>query len=141
MRPWVRNIPLPEPHLIGLGVGLAAGSVEQWTLPLPAWLRIAGLSLPIGGLVLATWATRASRDTRLAHPDQLIVHGPYAASRNPMYVGWTLAYLGLASGWLLALLPGVLLAMHVAVRHEERRLLALFGQTYSAYAATVRRYI
>jgi protein-S-isoprenylcysteine O-methyltransferase Ste14 len=145
MRPWVRNIPLPQPHLIGLAVGLTGGWAERWTLPLPAWLRIAGLSLTIGGWALATSATWASRDTDLALPDQLVVRGPYAASRNPMYAGWTLAYLGLtgalASGWLLVLLPGVLLGTHVTVRREERRLLARFGPTYAAYAAAVRRYV
>jgi protein-S-isoprenylcysteine O-methyltransferase Ste14 len=142
---WARNIPLPEPHLVGLAAGLAADRVTQWTLHLPAWLRIAGLSLTIGGAALATWATRVSRATYLAKPDQLVVRGPYAASRNPMYTGWTLAYLGLAgalaNGWLLVLAPGVLLGTHIAVRREERRLLTRFGATYAAYAATVRRYV
>jgi protein-S-isoprenylcysteine O-methyltransferase Ste14 len=145
MRPLARNIPLPEPCLIALAVGLAAEWVARWALPVPASLRIAGLCLTIGGMALAAWATWASRDTRLALPDQLIVRGPYAASRNPMYAGWTLAYLGLAgalaSGWLLVLVPGVLFGMHIAVRREERRLLARFGPTYAAYAATVRRYV
>jgi protein-S-isoprenylcysteine O-methyltransferase Ste14 len=142
---WARNIPLPEPHLIGVVAGLAAGWVSKWTLPLPLWLGIAGLVLTIAGLALAAWATWASRDTHLAQPDQLIVRGPYAASRNPMYVGWTLAYLGLigmlGSGWLLVLLPAVLFGTHIAVRREERRLLTHFGDTYATYAARVRRYV
>jgi protein-S-isoprenylcysteine O-methyltransferase Ste14 len=47
----------------------------------------------------------------------------------------------LASGWLLVLAVGVLLGTHLVVRREERRLLARFGSTYAAYAATVRRYV
>jgi protein-S-isoprenylcysteine O-methyltransferase Ste14 len=145
MRPWVRNIPLPEPHLIGLAAGVAAGWVVPWTLPVPAGLRIAGLSLTIGGMALAICAIWASRDTHLAIPDQLVVRGPYAVSRNPMYAGWTLAYLGvavaLAGGWLLVAVPGVLAGTHIAVRREERRLTARFGRTYAEYAARVRRYL
>jgi protein-S-isoprenylcysteine O-methyltransferase Ste14 len=99
----------------------------------------------IGGLALAAWATWAAGETDLAVPDRLVARWPYAASRNPMYVGWTLAYLGaagaLASGWLLLLTPGVLLGTHLAVRREERGLLARFGPTYATYATEVRRYL
>jgi protein-S-isoprenylcysteine O-methyltransferase Ste14 len=142
---WALNIPLPEPHLIGLTAGLATGWAMPWTVPLPTWPRIAALGLAVLGLGLATCATWASRNTTLAAPDRLVVGWPYSASRNPMYVGWSLAYLGaataLAHGWLLLLTPGVLLGAHLAIRREERRLLARFGATYASYAATVRRYL
>jgi protein-S-isoprenylcysteine O-methyltransferase Ste14 len=66
-------------------------------------------------------------------------------SRNPMYVGWTLVYLGLTSTllsvWLMLLLPAVLVATHITVHQEEGRLRARFGQAYTAYAAAVRRYV
>jgi protein-S-isoprenylcysteine O-methyltransferase Ste14 len=97
------------------------------------------------GLALITWATWASARTHLANPDRLVTTGPYAVSRNPMYVGWTLAYVGftttLASAWLALLLPAVLVTTHLTVRHEESRLRARFGSAYTSYAAAVRRYV
>ncbi len=142
---WLRNVPLPEPHLIGLGAGVIAGVLVPWTFPLPPWQRLAGLSLIGGGLLLAAWATWVSSDADLADPDRLVVSGPYAASRNPMYVGWTLAYVGialaLANVWLALLLPGVLLFMHVVIRREERLLQASFGDEYRTYLTRVRRYL
>ena len=112
---------------------------------MPSWLRMAGLCLAGGGLAWATWAAWVSGDTLLADPDRPIRGGPYAVGRNPMYVGWTVAYLGvglaLASVWLVLLLPGVLLFTHIAVRREERLLGERFGPAYAAYAASVRRYV
>jgi len=145
MQRQARNIPLPEPHLIALGVGLVADALVAWTISVPSWLRPAGLCLVGGGLAWAAWATWVSGDTRLADPDRLIRTGPYAVGRNPMYVGWTVAYLGvglaLASVWLVLLLPGVLLFTHIAVRREERLLRERFGPAYAAYAASIRRYV
>jgi protein-S-isoprenylcysteine O-methyltransferase Ste14 len=124
-----RNIPLPEPHLIGLAVGLPAGMLAGWTLPLPAWLRRACFCLAAGGQALAAWATRVSTETDLADPNRLILHGLYAARRNPMHVGRPLAYPGtgaaLASVWLLALPPGDPVFTHLVGRHEQKRLRAL----------------
>jgi protein-S-isoprenylcysteine O-methyltransferase Ste14 len=145
MRQWLRNIPLPQPHLVALGLGIGLGLLVAWELPLPSWVRIAGLCTIAAGLALITWATYASTRTHLANPDLLVTTGPYAVSRNPMYVGWTLVYCGLtstvASVWLALLLPTVLVATHLTVRREERRLRACFGSAYTAYAAAVRRYV
>jgi len=145
MRRWLRNIPLPQPHLIALGVGIGVGALIGWALPLPPWLRLVGVVMVAAGLVLITWATEASTRTHLANPDRLVTTGPYAMSRNPMYVGWTLAYVGitstLASAWLALLLPAVLVTTHLMVRHEESRLRARFGSAYTVYAAGVRRYV
>ena len=143
---WLaRNIPLPEPHLAGLSIAVAAGWLTGWTLPVPAWARLAGLGLALTGWSLAAWATWTSRRTLLAHPDQLVRHGPYGRSRNPMYVGWTVAYVGLSvalgSAWMLGLLPAVLLFTHLTVRREERHLRARFGCAYATYETTVPRYL
>lgn len=145
MRPWLRNIPLPQPHLIALGVGVGLGVLTGWVLRLPSWLWLVDLLLVAAGLALIAWATWASARTHLANPDRLVTTGPYAMGRNPMYVGWTLAYVGialtLASVWLVLFLPAVLVATHLTVRHEEDRLRARFGSAYTAYAEAVRRYV
>jgi protein-S-isoprenylcysteine O-methyltransferase Ste14 len=62
-----------------------------------------------------------------------------------MYVGWTLAYVGVAltimDVWLFVLLPAVLVVTHLTIVREERRLRDRFGPQYTAYAAKVRRYV
>jgi protein-S-isoprenylcysteine O-methyltransferase Ste14 len=145
MARWLRNVPLPEPHLIGFGVGLIAGLIHGWTFPAPPWLRLAGLCVAAAGLALAAWAMVVSAGTYLADPDRLVFGGPYAASRNPMYVGWTAAYVGiaiaLANIWLVLLLPAVLAFTHFAVRREEKMLQIRFGEGYRVYATRVRRYL
>ncbi|WNV03609.1 isoprenylcysteine carboxylmethyltransferase family protein [Candidatus Methylospira mobilis] len=75
----------------------------------------------------------------------LITDGPYAYSRNPVYVSLTLCYLGAGSivnqGWILLLTPPLLLVMHYwVVCAEERHLQAKFGVYYSNYKKKVRRW-
>jgi len=140
------NVPLPEAHLIGLGVGILAQVLAPWRLPLPSVVGVVvGLVVGLGGLALAGWAVWAAGSVHLAHPGQLVEEGPYARSRNPMYVGWTLVYAGvtlmLGSVWLLVLLPLVLVATHAAVISEERRLAREFGTQFEGYTTRVRRYL
>ena len=102
------------------------------------------------GLALAGWATwalmRRGESPQVFRPTGRIVDdGPYAWSRNPIYLGFVLAYLGIGflfnSVWLLLLTPLVVALLHygVVVREEEY-LTALFGDHYSAYRHRVRRW-
>ena len=140
------NVPLPETYLVGLGAGLLLQVVAPWRPPWPAGAgRAAGWPLLLAGLGLAAWAVRAAAEVRLARPDRLVRGGPYAVSRNPMYVASAAAYLGIAlvagAAWPLLLLPGVLAATHVVVVREERSLEARFGGAYRSYQSSVRRYL
>lgn len=76
----------------------------------------------------------------------LVTDGPYRLSRNPMYVGMTLGYLGVALwrnvAWPVMALPVVLWVMQVGVIvREERYLESLFGEEYRAYCRRVRRWL
>jgi protein-S-isoprenylcysteine O-methyltransferase Ste14 len=140
------NVPLPETYLVGLGAGLLLQVVVPWRPPWPAPAgQAVGWPLLLAGLGLATWAVRAAAEVDLEHPDQLVRGGPYAVSRNPMYVASALVYAGVAlvTGvvWLLALLPGVLVATHVVVVREERVLDGRFGAAYRSYRRSVRRWL
>jgi protein-S-isoprenylcysteine O-methyltransferase Ste14 len=83
------------------------------------------------------------------HPEEarhLVVEGPNAVTRNPMYVGMAgiLAAHALARGGLLTWLPvaGFVAAIDRAqVAPEERALRDLFGEEYDAYVRTVPRWI
>jgi len=78
-------------------------------------------------------------------PERLLTSGPYAVSRNPMYLGHLIFLLGLALStgsrlaWLLLLanVPW----FQKRVRYDEARLLAKFGPEYEAYRRRVRRWL
>ena len=77
---------------------------------------------------------------------KLVTCGPYRFSRNPMYVGLVLAYIGeagiLRQFWPLVLLPLVVAYLNwVVVPVEEARLTEAFGAEYERYGAMVRRWI
>jgi protein-S-isoprenylcysteine O-methyltransferase Ste14 len=140
------NVPLPETFLVGLGAGLLLQAVAPWRLPWPTGVgQAVGWTLLLAGLGLAAWAVRAAADVDLERPHQLVLRGPYAFSRNPMYVAAAVAYVGIAlvanAAWPLLLLPGVLLVTHVVVVREERFLEGRFAAAYRSYKTSVRRYL
>jgi protein-S-isoprenylcysteine O-methyltransferase Ste14 len=76
----------------------------------------------------------------------LIQKGLFAHTRNPIYVGVVLISpaLGLIIGsiWLLLdTIPIFLLIQHFLIIPEENYLKAKFGDAYTEYCATVRRWV
>ena len=75
----------------------------------------------------------------------LITTGPFALSRNPMFILIQLAQLGLflslPSVFTLVCLVVGATALHAQVRLEERHLLARHGQAYRAYCQEVPRWL
>jgi protein-S-isoprenylcysteine O-methyltransferase Ste14 len=72
--------------------------------------------------------------------------GPYRFTRNPMYLGGSLIQLGigiaLGNAWILVLLVPVVLVIHNgAILPEERYLERKFGDEYTSFKASVRRWI
>jgi protein-S-isoprenylcysteine O-methyltransferase Ste14 len=110
-----------------------------------------GMSMLALGLGLVAWGLATFARLRTAvYPDQparqLVTVGPYRFSRNPMYLGLTLLYVGIALvsnlAWPIVMLPFVLGMLGLAViRREERYLQAEFGAAYDEYCARVRRWI
>ena len=133
--------------MILLIVGVA---LHLW-LPLELF-EIAGMKhilgwplLLLGGL-LAAWAVATIKDMDISRPTRIIDSGPYRFSRNPMYVAWTVIYVGIAvlvnSWWLLIFLPVLLAFTHYfVVRREEQQLEQHFGKEYRQYYNHVRRYL
>ncbi|MFZ1943087.1 MAG: isoprenylcysteine carboxylmethyltransferase family protein [Acidobacteriaceae bacterium] len=78
--------------------------------------------------------------------ERLVTRGPYRLTRNPMYVGLTLAYFGeaglLRQIWPLAVLPLVLAYLQwTVIPLEEAKLRETFGEEYEAYRGRVRRWV
>lgn len=76
----------------------------------------------------------------------LLTGGPFRLSRNPMYLGMVIQYVGLSllfnALWAIVLLPLALVIVHVTViKREERYLEQQFGEDYRAYKARVRRWL
>ena len=96
----------------------------------------AGLPVALLGLALRAWAAGC-----LAKNQQLATRGPYAYTRNPLYVGTLVVAGGLAlasrSVGLAGLFAVVFLLVYLPViQNEEQHLRKLFPE-YAAYAAAV----
>ena len=144
------------PPLIFLGF-LAAATVFEAILPLPIPVAhslasyVAGVALAAGGFVMIAIGTRrfAAAGTNIPPTlptTALVVDGIYGRTRNPLYLGTTLIYLGLSvaagSLWAIGLLVPLLWVINVGVvKREERYLERKFGDAYRDYKARVRRWI
>jgi len=114
-------------------------------------ISVAGTVLGALGIGLASWAARTFRRAGTAvnpfEPSTALVQGgPFRFTRNPMYIGLTVLYLGLTllvnSFWPVMLLPISLAAITLTViRREERYLSSKFGAAYDDYRRRVRRWL
>lgn len=150
---WERllsNIPLPEQNLAGIAAGavlqrLGRSRLSAPSARVPVLIHAAGVASLGAGGALVVWSWFAARGIRLATPGVLLTSGPYAFSRNPMYVGWALVHLGIGlmrgNGWILAALPAASAAVHREVLREEERLAGIFGDSYMKYRQGVPRYV
>jgi protein-S-isoprenylcysteine O-methyltransferase Ste14 len=76
----------------------------------------------------------------------VLSQGPFAVTRNPLYVGLVAVYVAIAllwpSLWAVVLTPLVVVGLWWgAIMPEERYLRAKFGDEYSAYCERVRRWL
>ena len=98
---------------------------------------IIGAVIALPGLALRAWATGHLRKN-----DALAITGPYAYTRNPLYLGSFLiglGFTGAAGRWFLAIVFAALyLGIYVPVMRVESATLArLFGESYQRYQAAV----
>lgn len=76
----------------------------------------------------------------------LQINGIYNITRNPMYVGLAIVYLGITcfigNWWNVILFPVLLLfVQEYIIKHEEKYLERRFGQEYLNYKYKVRRWL
>ena len=80
-----------------------------------------------------------------ASSGHLAKKGIYRFSRNPMYIGYFMIYIGIAlliGSWFhLAMTFVYQIAVHWLILSEERWCLEKFGESYESYYRQVRRYI
>lgn len=145
----------PPPLIFG-GI-LALALLLDWLLGDPSlglgydWrMMIALLFIIAGFFLIAVAAVRFRKEKTNIEPwkpaTALVTTGVYAFSRNPIYVGMVLGYVGLSfladSVLSLLALPLVIVVMHYGViKREEHYLEVKFGQAYRDYRSRVRRWI
>lgn len=100
---------------------------------------------PVGAVVaLAGIVLRAYAAGHLEKNIRLATSGPYAYTRNPLYLGSALVALGFALGggvwWLGLLFAWFLVALYLPVVGEEEAHLAKLFPEFSGYAAAVPRF-
>ena len=78
-------------------------------------------------------------------PERLVTTGPYAWSRNPMYLGHIVFLAGLALAFrsfpALVIAAATAVWLHARVRTDEARLRERFRNEYDAYRMRVARWI
>ena len=144
---------IAPPPLIYLS-GLLIGTSLRNQLPVP-WLprplrNFLGSSLLGGALLIITFAFRNMKQAGTnINPTQpttaLVTTGPYLFSRNPLYLGLTMLYVGIALlgnlFWSILLLPIVVRIVNQGViAREERYLENKFGEQYKEYKGRVPRW-
>lgn len=109
-------------------------------------LLLAGMVVAGAGVLQFCLAKTSVNPMAPNRASSIVASGVFSLSRNPMHVGMALALLGL-SAWR-STLPGYVLVplfcMYMTkfqIKPEERALLVRFGGEFSAYMATVRRWL
>ena len=78
-------------------------------------------------------------------PERLVSTGPYALTRNPMYLGHIIFLIGLTltlRSWLAGLITiGTAIWFHLRVIGDEKKLVPRLGQPDADYLTRVRRWI
>ncbi|HXL81753.1 MAG TPA: isoprenylcysteine carboxylmethyltransferase family protein [Pyrinomonadaceae bacterium] len=115
---------------------LCAALFILFARPLPATLLI-GAGVSILGLLIRAWAAGHIRKN-----SALAISGPYAYTRNPLYLGSFILGLGFTIGagrWLLGVLFGVLfLGIYLPVmRVESATMDQYFGEDFRNYSRAV----
>jgi protein-S-isoprenylcysteine O-methyltransferase Ste14 len=118
---------------MGYPVGIAA---FWFARPQPKWL-FCGVGIAALGLLLRAYAAGHLRKHK-----QLATSGPYAYTRNPLYLGsmFLAAGFSVASrSWIsTVLLAAYLIVFYpVVIRREQAELRTLYGNSFTEYASKV----
>jgi len=146
------DLPVKPPlvFLLALLVGYLIDRYQP-PRPRPDELVVAGIALVVIAFAIAIWAMRQFHAAGTAvepwKPTRAIVEsGPFAFSRNPIYVSFALTQFGIGL-WqnrlavMLMVIPALLATDRFIIRREEAYLERKFGAAYLDYKARVRRWI
>ena len=151
-RPDHPDLPFKPPMAFLLCLAIGVGIDHFWPRPArPAGWAVVGIAMSVLAIVLIEWAAATFKRHKTAvvpwKPTRAIVaSGPYAVSRNPIYVGFALLQVGLGV-WanklavVLMVVPAIIMTRVLVIAREEEYLERKFGAAYSEYKARVRRWV
>lgn len=119
---------------------------QGWTVWLGIVVMCVGAGICLAG-VAAFRAARTTVDPTDPHAASALVrNGIYRYTRNPMYLGFLVALVGLAVmlANIIALLPALILVPWLnrfQIAPEEKALMQRFGHAFEAYRNDVRRWL
>ena len=145
---------IAPPPLIFLAF-ILIGFLLYWLRPLPFAIGVAydilGVILIVVPIAIAIWARnlfiQSGTNVEPYKPTTAIVDkGPFAYSRNPLYLCLFVLYFGISlligNLWLPILaVPMFLIMFYGVILREERYREAKFGEAYLAYKRRVRRWL
>jgi len=152
----MKPLAFPWPPLI-YGAAIAAAFLLQAYFPLSVaetniWIaRAAGGILIMAAIVLDVWAMRTLLDCHTTIlPNRcsthLVTSGPYRFTRNPIYLGYTLATAGIGLAMLnpwciVTAMIAAGMTNAIAIKREEMHLLSRFGIDFERYCNGTTRWI
>ncbi|MEM1365634.1 MAG: isoprenylcysteine carboxylmethyltransferase family protein [Pseudomonadota bacterium] len=140
----------PWPPVLALIFASVAwfGTPPNWLGTWQTWLGggLIGMGLLFDAVSAAHLLRR--KTTVLPHraASSLVTNGPFAFSRNPIYLGYAMILVGifvLRPGAMSAFAAGVfgIILFKASIEPEEKHLAARFGQEWAEYARRVPRWI
>ena len=145
------RVPAPFIYAGFIGAALLLQMLLPLSAPMPGITRGAGAAAIIAGLALGILAVMRMRRAHTAvSPHQpvtsLVTDGPFRFTRNPIYLGFFLIFLGftLLAGtlWGIVLAPLTPITVYrLVIGAEEGYLHGKFADHYAEYKSRVRRWI
>lgn len=141
----------PFIYLLFLIIGIVLNFI--WKIKLiPDILQYSlGFSIIIIGFIIMITGLKQFKKAGTHHEThkptiKIVAHGMYKYSRNPIYIGLTLFYLGIGIAsdniWILILIiPALIVMQYGVILREEKYLEKKFGEEYLQYKAKVRRWL
>ena len=132
--------------LVWMTANLLPGLTHRFLLA-----QLAGTALCLGGIALMVWALitfRSHQTSVVPHqmPLRIITTGPFAHSRNPIYLGDVMILTGAVLWWgawpgllLIPIFTSILVRRFIA--SEEARMKQNFGAEFDAFAKKAPRWL
>jgi protein-S-isoprenylcysteine O-methyltransferase Ste14 len=145
------RVPPPLLYATPLGIAWAVDKVVPWRMPGSRWRKGVGWTLVAAGQTIAAAGVATFRRNRTSIiPGQpanaVVTTGPYVYTRNPMYLGLTVTYVGgsllLGTWWAPVVLPAIVAFIdRNVIRREEAYLRDRFGDEYEEFFRHTRRWV